>query len=896
MAEFAKYGAGLSLCPSNRAALLNSVVTVDHPLARAPVLERSIDPERSTRVSLSEKDLVEWQEFAAAVNTQLAITLTCLESGDQLAAQGYLRWAMQLNAHQLHNFTVLRREAVLAAHSEGALKSMPSFRSEPLCVEKLEGQSTPLFGARLVAELTDKARSSDIQAALASYGRRGERSSRKRRHHHVQRTSRQHSPAPSPPTSVRSVDRFLAFGPVPVVDAIAGRLALFVDNWKCITNDPWVIETIRGYNLVFEKRPGRQRYQPSPIRFPAQGQRLLSEEVSSLLSKKAIEPLCLELKRHCWISRLFFVPKPDGSIRPIINLQPLNAFLKYSHFKMEGLFLLKDIVRVNDFVAKIDMKDAYFGIRIARRHRKFLAFEWDGKLYQYRALPFGLSPAPYVYSKIMRPVAAFLRRMGMRLVVYLDDWLFLNGTSVGLVRDITFALAVFRSLGVLVNHQKSVLTPQQRIEFLGLVLDTRTWSLSIPESKQERILSQCRKLVTKRSASCVALAELLGRLNSVALACLPVPLFSRRLQCLLARATSSDPFFQGSVKFTDETREDIMWWSENLRRVNGRRLLPLPPAFTLTTDASKLGWGAWCKSGSTGGRWSTAESRCHINQLELQACFFGLKTFSGHLHDVHVRLRIDNTTAIAYINRLGGTTNRDLSELARSIWQWAWSRRLHLSAEHIPGTENVLADEESRVFRCSAEWRLRRSVVRRIFAHWGQCSHDLFATRLNAQVELFFSLRPDPEAAGIDAFAQSWAGLTAYAFPPFSQIGRVVQKALQEDAELLLIAPVWPAQAWFPLLLAYARRAPRLLRPRLALLRDPADRSVPKFCENPNFRLSAWKISANVGRIKGFRDQLERLSSSRGRKALAANITLPSPGGVAGVVEGRLIRFDRQLF
>ncbi|KAL6730161.1 hypothetical protein Aduo_001155 [Ancylostoma duodenale] len=93
--------------------------------------------------------------------------------------------------------------------------------------------------------------------------------------------------------------------------------------------------------------------------------------------------------------------------------------------------MVRDLLDQGDFMAKIDMKDAYFAVPFHHEHRKFLAFRLGTKPCQFEALPFGLSSAPYVYTRIMRVVATELRRRGIRLIVYLDDWLFMGKNQLG---------------------------------------------------------------------------------------------------------------------------------------------------------------------------------------------------------------------------------------------------------------------------------------------------------------------------------------------------------------------------------------------------------------------------------------------------------------------------------
>ena len=98
------------------------------------------------------------------------------------------------------------------------------------------------------------------------------------------------------------------------------------------------------------------------------------------------------------------------------------------------------------------------------------------------------------------------------------------------------------------------------------------------------------------------------------------------------------------------------------------------------------------KDNTTGGRW-TVERELKINALELKAVQFGLKSLCKSKFDVHIRLRIDNVTAVTYINNMGGTKSRICNLIANEIWTSSIDRNIWLSGEHLPGSKNVLVDE-----------------------------------------------------------------------------------------------------------------------------------------------------------------------------------------------------------
>ncbi len=205
--------------------------------------------------------------------------------------------------------------------------------------------------------------------------------------------------------------------------------------------------------------------------------------------------------------------------------------------------------------------------------------------------------------------------------------------------------------------------------------------------------------------------------------------------------------------------KDLQWWVSSLTTFNKKGILPLRTDMIIESDASTKGWGAFCQGRSAGGPWRWAELKYHINiLLELKAAFLALQTFLHNQKSTQVLLLIDNKTAIAYINRKGGTHSKPLSDLAIEIWQWCMARDIRyivLMAEHIAEKENTRADKESRTFRDPGDWKLRKSCFHCLRQIWGRPEVDLFAARHNHQLPTYYSYRPDPEALAVDAFAQS---------------------------------------------------------------------------------------------------------------------------------------------
>ena len=114
-------------------------------------------------------------------------------------------------------------------------------------------------------------------------------------------------------------------------------------------------------------------------------------------------------------------------------MKALNSFIRTEHFKMEGIYSLPDLIQPQDWMVKLDLKDAYLQIPICKEHQHLLQFQWESKVYQFQCLPFGLTSAPRVFIKVLKPVMEMLRHMGIQLIAYLDDILFLHQSKEELI-------------------------------------------------------------------------------------------------------------------------------------------------------------------------------------------------------------------------------------------------------------------------------------------------------------------------------------------------------------------------------------------------------------------------------------------------------------------------------
>lgn len=665
---------------------------------------------------------------------------------------------------------------------------------------------------------------------------------------------------------------------------VGGRLKFFVPFWQSITSDSFILNCIKGVQIEFQSSFQQTRI-PNQIKCSA-----LEKEKIDCIIDRFISSCIIEEVDHCegeFISNIFPVAKRNGDIRIILNLKPLNTHVSYEHFKMEHLSMALGLMEDNFFMASIDLKDAYYSVSVNSSFRKYLRFVWNGKLYQFTCLAQGLSCAPRIFTKIMKPIFSKLRSEGFLSVFYLDDSLLLGRNEVECTQNVSSTKNLLQKAGFIVNEDKSCFTPSKEITFLGFCLNSDKMTISLPADKKIKIVNTCTRLLNESIFLIRDVASFIGLLVSSLPAVQYGGLFYKYLEmCKVNALKISRGNFDAHMTLDYQSKCEIEWWKENV--MNSFQIVRVPPpTIIISTDASLDGWGCSYGVETTGGQWNIEESSLHINVLELKAILFSLKSYFNNLSCVHVRIKSDNSTAVHYVNNLGGVKSLSCHKVAKDIWLWAMQRCIHLSAEHLPGTENTQADKASRIFDVNTEWQLSQIVFDKIVHVFGPFDIDLFASRLNAKCQCYCSWKPDPSAFFIDAFSACWKDYSKpYIFSPFSVIMKCLQKVCLDQAQVVLIAPLWITQPWFPKMMRMLIESPIVLP--LDVLSLPFKKeAVHK--QHKNLRLIACHLSGNSIESNNFRSKLQMLCVPPGEEPPNFNMKYILRSGLISVVEGRLI-------
>ena len=421
------------------------------------------------------------------------------------------------------------------------------------------------------------------------------------------------------------------------------------------------------------------------------------------------------------IQPLHVIIKAGKKPRLVIDLsRNLNDHLEYEYFSYSCVDDAVEASHPGCWYGKLDLSNCFLSFPLHPSVRKYFCFRFEGELYQFTHMPFGLSTAPRVCTQLLSVVNFALAELGIRDIPYLDDFFLIAALEKDMARHLLLAQSVIRQFGLVVNPDKTE-GPAQSLSFLGVQLDSVARTVSCTPERVEELTALLRSLLRQRVITRGHAASLIGKLSFAAQVLPGARPFMRRMLDALQRCKSrrhSTP-----IRIDPGFRDDLRFWAQQLHHWNGRQQWRSSRAapFVFASDASLRGFGFYLESTPTLSN-STVDSAAWPQHLRVGATFSG--TYSpehAHLHHSHTQIAwcellavvacastygpllsgqsllfyVDNSTDVHIINRQA-TRSKVLAGLLRQLYGLALSYNLSIRARHRPGVDNVLADFLSR--------------------------------------------------------------------------------------------------------------------------------------------------------------------------------------------------------
>ncbi|XP_074112632.1 uncharacterized protein LOC141536193 [Cotesia typhae] len=583
---------------------------------------------------------------------------------------------------------------------------------------------------------------------------------------------------------------------------------------------------------LFEKPALSNNWRDSRYETPFSDQ--MTEQIELMLRQGVLEKITDP--GPSFVSRMFLIKKSDGGWRPIFDLRNLNRYVEVKEFQLISHSKIPDFLQPRDWLVRIDMSQAYFHIRVSEAHRRFLRVHFRGELLQMTCMPFGLSSAPYAFASVSNWIAELIRSRGIRVAVYLDDFLVACQNRSKLLKQIEMIVRLLVSLGWQINWDKSILEPCQELDFLGITWSTQTGVIKLPLKKAVSIQTLVQEGLRDQSCTLKKAQSLLGHLNFASFVVPRGQLHCRHLQRFSTHFSQNRP--RQRLRINNQVQNDLTWWKEATSLCSP--LHKSKVTHFLTTDAVDRGWGAQLNGIYMSGNWSATQKKWHSNKKELLAVYQALKQQAHLLKEAHILLQTDNRTVVAYIRKEGGTRSLELYELTFQLLSLVDELKITLSAFYFPGRYNGIADRLSRK-RTLPEWHLLPEATETVFKTWGTPEIDLFASAKSAVVKRYASRDcKDRLAAFTDAFSQSWSFKLAWIFPPPSLIPRVLAHLNESRGHFLIVAPKWEKTFWMPDLVNRSRNPPITIQNLERVLIDLTTGSPPPQVDQ--LTLQVWRI------------------------------------------------------
>ena len=585
-------------------------------------------------------------------------------------------------------------------------------------------------------------------------------------------------------------------------ERVAGNLRRNLAAWAKMGASEFILDTIEtGYKIPFYKTPHSAYFKNN--RSAMRNREFVSNEINELLSTGRIR----KVPNPPTIVNPLSVSENGDKKRLILDLRYNNGHIWKEHVKYEDFRTLREYLSPGAVMFSFDFQSGYHHVEIFEEHCQYLGFLWSegGKtsFYVFLVLPFGLSTAGYIFTKICRVLVKFWRSHGIKIVIYLDDGIGVVETFLLCQETANFVKKSIEDAGFIINEMKSNWFPSQIRVWLGLLIDTLDFSIKIPEKRILKLFSKIQSLLMHKKSSARKVASVAGSVISHSIVMGNITaLFTRNMFTFITNARGWDISLLTPNSVTDE----LKFWLANTNHLNTRMLgsspgPPLQAVAIANSDASSVASGAVVKIEGTS---HTAHKNLSPEEIdrsstwrELDAILFSVVSMSTILRNRMVVWATDNQAAVWIKEK--GSKKPYLQKIAKEIYYACRRNQIDLHLVWVPREFNEQADAISKDIDYD-DWKTAGSLFEYFNRSWGPYDIDRFANHKNHKTHRFNSRYWSPGCEAVDAFTQDWSGSENWLVPPIHLIPRTIRHANRCKAKGTLIAPLWKSAPFWPML------------------------------------------------------------------------------------------------
>ena len=434
------------------------------------------------------------------------------------------------------------------------------------------------------------------------------------------------------------------------VGNIKGSLKKNIEFWRNIGASEFVLSTIEfGYKTPFYETPESSFSKNN--KSALDHKEFVSEAIEDLLKKglvintpfrpKIVNPLTVSINKQ-------------GKKRFILDLRIPNKKVWKQKIKFEDWKVALNFFEKGSFMYKFDLKSGYYHFDIFSQMQTYLGFFFEGKFNCFTVMAFGLSSAPYLFTKCLKTMVKYWRENAVRIVLFLDDGLGMNKSLSKCRSEALFVKQSLLKAGFFLNEEKSIWDPQISLEWTGIVWNGEEYYRSIPDRRINDFLNE---LIAIKNRLPSTTARFLAKIVGMVISMMPVignvaRLMTRNLYELIQSRDGWDNGFK--MPREHSAINEIFFWNDTLRQLNKRMLTQnVLPETVMFSDASGTAAGAYSVSFVNSvfhAFWSDEDAKTSSTFREIKAVLLAFRSFQSILANKYVTWFTDSQNCVRIIN------------------------------------------------------------------------------------------------------------------------------------------------------------------------------------------------------------------------------------------------------